>query len=95
MTVCLLDNDPVAYGDHVYDVVYGQGEVIELRPDGRFRVEFSAFRTVVYNSTGHSKNNRGRTLYWRDPVLVTPTKSDATWTLIQRLVTAIITEMRR
>lgn len=95
MSGTVLDGDPVKLGDVVHDVVYGAGRVIELRPDGRFRVQFNAVRTVVYSSTGHSRNNRGRTLYWRDPVLVVPTKDDAIWGVIQRAVRSLVAEIRR
>jgi hypothetical protein len=88
-----LDNDAIGLGDTVYDVVFGVGRVVEIFADGRFLVGFTS-RRVVYSSTGHSKMNRGRTLYWHDPIVAIPTKSDSRWLLMKRLCAAIIAEVR-
>jgi hypothetical protein len=88
-----LDGDSIELGDAVYDVVLGVGRVVEVFADGRFRVGFTA-RAVVYTGTGHSKLNRGRTLYWHDPIVAVPTKSDSRWVLIKRLCAAVIAEVR-
>ncbi len=88
-----LDSDVVELGDTVHDVVLGVGRVSETYADGRFRVNFGT-RLVVYSGSGHSKLNRGRTLYWHDPVVALPTKSDSRWVLMKRLCAAIIAEVR-
>ena len=88
-----LDNDVVALGDTVHDVVLGVGRVSEIFPDGRFMVSFPT-RRVAYTGTGRSKLNRGRTLYWHDPIVAIPTKNDSRWLLMKRLCAAIIAEVR-
>ena len=96
MMMVSLDGDPVALRDTVHDVVYGTGTVVELMPDGRFAVQFMTIgRRNVYNGQGYSRTNRGRTLYWHDPLLFVPQKSDTGWTLIKRLCRAVVDEARR
>ena len=88
-----LDNDDIALGDKVYDVMYGPGEVVELKVEGKFRVRF-ATGMHVYDERGVRVDSKFRTLYWHDPVVVLPEKDDIRWALAKRLCTAMIEELR-
>jgi hypothetical protein len=91
-----MDGSPVRNGDTVYDVVYGAGQVVELLVDGRFVVALSGgSRRIVFDERGFSKMSRARTLYWHNPFLIVPGKSDADWDRLRRVVGALVAEMRR
>jgi len=94
MATHVLDGDPVNLGDTVHDVVYGVGEVVELKVEGRFRVRFAGNKFYVYDGNGVRADARQRTLYWHDPVLVIPNKDDISWTLARGLCRAMIDKLR-
>lgn len=89
-----LDGELVVVGDRVYDMVWGPGVVAQLQLSGNFVVRFAGTRTSTYTSAGVNTRYPGRTLYWRDPIIVTPVKDEARWTLIQQLVAGIVASVR-
>ena len=89
----MLDNDPVEVGDKVYDLVFGTGEVSELKVDGRFRVRF-ATGAHVYDRTGIRVDANNRTLFWHNPVVTVPQKDDTHWSVARRLCEAMIAELK-
>lgn len=95
MSAPTMDGEAVKIGDEVYDILFGTGTVYELTVDNRLKVRFSGVgREGIYNTSGVSGRWNARTLYWRDPVLVPPVKSDANWTRIRAICLAVITEFR-
>jgi len=90
--MAVLDGDPVERGDLVFDVVYGAGQVVEVLPQGRFRVRFGR-RTYTYDENGMRSEWDFRTLYWHDPVIYVPPKAAAKWDRLKRLVAAIKPEV--
>jgi hypothetical protein len=91
-----MDGSPVRNGDTVYDVVYGAGQVVELLVDGRFVVALSGgARRITFTGLGFSKFSRARTLYWHNPVIITPSKDDSDWHRLRRIIGAMVSEMRR
>jgi len=89
-----LDNEPVAVGDKVFDVCYGPGTVEELLVEDRFRVSFSLNRFVVFNGDGIAARFPRRTLYWHDPVVAAPMKSDEHWGVLASICRSISDNIR-
>jgi hypothetical protein len=91
----VMDGDPVLLNDMVHDTALGNGRVVELLLDNRFVVQFyPSQRRVTYRTDGVAANRQHRSLYWHDPVLLIPTKSEPRWLLIRRMCMGIVTEMR-
>jgi len=76
-----FDGSNIFVGDSVYDLAYGPGVVVELKPnENRFVVRFGE-RYVGYNLNGQGNFDR-KTLYWRDPTDSLPVpKDNARWAL--------------
>lgn len=89
-----LDGEPVVAGDSVYDMVWGPGSVLTVQMSGNFVVRFAGTRTGTYTPAGVNTRYPGRTLYWRNPVIVVPTKDEGRWTLIHQLVSGIVQSVR-
>lgn len=89
-----LDGDDVNLGDQVFDIVYGTGEVVELKVEGRFRVRFAGNKFFVFDGNGVRADAKNRTLYWHDPVLVVPMKDDINWVQARGLCRAMIDKLR-
>jgi hypothetical protein len=90
-----MDGAQVNVGDAVYDVILGTGTVTELTLDNRIKVRFSGVgREGTFTSGGVSGRWNARTLYWRDPVLVAPLKSDAEWARVRSICLAVVAEFQ-
>jgi hypothetical protein len=90
-----LDGEAVSGTEPLHDVVYGPGVVVQTLTEARFRVYFAASgRTVTYDSLGVSYKLGVRTLYWKNPIVVIPPKSDAKWGLILALLNDISARVR-
>lgn len=90
-----LDGEQVVVGDFLYDTQYGRGQVEQLLVDNRVVVLFSGLnRRHVYNSEGVGTRFHVRTLYWHDPIIVVPAKSDTGWLKIQQVCLAVIAALR-
>lgn len=90
-----LDGEAVSIHEIVYDVIYGEGAVVQLLTNQRFRVFFSRTGgTVTYDSAGVSFKLGARTLYWKNPIITIPPKSDTKWALILAMVQDITTRVR-
>lgn len=89
-----LDGYNVNVGDSVFDMVWGAGTVEQIMVSDRFTVRFGPARVGVFSSSGVNARYSGRTLFWKNPVLVPPTKDDRRWTLIQALVPQIVAQVR-
>jgi hypothetical protein len=93
----MLDNDPVRVGDVVHDITYGTGRVTELfNENATFRVLFSAHnnRQIVYSRYGTSRVSFGRTLYWHDPIMVIPRKSEINWMKVRAVCVTVYNAMK-
>jgi hypothetical protein len=78
-----LDNALIERGDKVFDVVMGWGEVKSAKPD-YCEVRFGP-TIMVYREGGTTTHFRNkRTLYWNNPILVTPTKTVRRWGLMRK-----------
>lgn len=70
-----MDNFPVFQGDLVHDLVYGIGTVEKvMSAENRFVVTFGS-RTLSYRQNGSGPFTT-RTLFWHNPVMGAPPKSD-------------------
>lgn len=79
----------VVVGDHVFDVSATRGPgVVTNVTDSSLEVVFGNI-TVVYDNTGIQRGKNRRTLYWRDPVIVVPLKSEAKWSKLVAAVNAV------
>lgn len=82
-----LDNCEVLIGDRVFDTIFGAGTVDRITEDeGKFWV-LIANRNECYDSKGNGRFGV-RTLYWRDPIIVAPSKDEKTWEHISAIATA-------
>ncbi len=85
-----MDGDEVAVGDRLYDICLGAGEVTQMLTAGRFSVRFLGDgREQAFTGDGMSPRSHIRTLYWHDPVIVVPRKSDARWDELKRIGVAV------
>ena len=84
----LLNNEPVMENDKVYDLVLGYGTVVSLR-FGEIHVRFASGIRITYDGTGHYGGVRR--LYWHNPVVVEPPKSQRGWDALTGCIAAIKT----
>lgn len=90
-----LDNETVNLNDSVFAVGYGVGRVTELLTDNRFRVRFALTdQTLTYGSDGVMSRARSRSLYWKDPVVVPPSKDDGFWNALRPAIRALVESLR-
>jgi len=89
-----MDGYAVAIGDTVYDTAYGTGRVVMIMSGGRFQVVFPQGRSYVYSGGGVNSRFTIRTLYWRDPVIVIPTREDNKWSALQNVCRAVASAIR-
>lgn len=89
-----MDGSSVAVGDAVYDTIYSDGEVFEITLDNRIKVRFPDGREMTYTTAGVSVRFGARTLYWKDPVIAVPLKTDTKWDQARDLCTAIVGVLR-
>ena len=88
-----MDGYIVEVGDTVYDTAYGNGRVTAVLTSNRFQVAFPQGRSYVY-SEGVNSRFTVRTLFWRDPVVVIPTKEEAKWTALQNICKGVASAIR-
>ena len=82
-----MDSEPLLIGDRVYDVVFGTGLVDRLAEgENRFWVIFGN-RNESYDANGNGRFGV-RTLYWHNPFIIAPHKSESTWELMGKLIDA-------
>lgn len=89
-----MDGEVVNVGDVVYDLLFASGKVTALPTPGTMRVTFTDGRTHTYTQDGKRARVNARTLYWRDPLVVTPQKSDAQWNMIPPILRAVVGVIR-
>lgn len=90
-----MDGDVVLVGDTVFDVLFGTGTVTELLVDDRFRVKFpNKNQPMTYSTTGIGVRYSERTLYWHDPVITIPFKSEPKWLALRPVVTDLVNSLR-
>lgn len=84
-----LDGEDILPGDAVFDIVYGPGYVHRI--DNNTQAFFVRFgnRSAGYRPDGVSERAQRRTLYWQDPVVFVPAKSQAKWALLLRMTRAL------
>ncbi|NML34525.1 hypothetical protein [Paraburkholderia antibiotica] len=87
-----LDGYDVDPGDLVYDLFFGDGIVRNLTADGRAVVAFGP-RAFTYNESGVGQHGK-RSLYWHNPILLVPMKSETQWGLQRALNQAIAQTLR-
>ena len=91
-----LHSEPVAAGDRVHDIVRGPGAVERLRPDGRIEVRFSIQRSLrVFDAAGRTSASDPITLYWHDPIVFVPEKSEAGYVQQRALAAALRDALRQ
>lgn len=76
-----LDNDTVNVGDSVYDLRYGNGTVVGFDMSRRtISVKFVTPNTTLnYEESGRRGEKFKRSLYWHNPIIAAPMKSDIFW----------------
>ena len=91
----IMDGHHVVVGDAVYDVLHGSGEVFEILVDKNFRVRFGAANVHhTYGESGHGVRYRARTLFWHNPIIAVPSKTDTGWQKIREICTAVVNTLR-
>lgn len=85
-----LHSEKVELGDTVYDVSAsrGVGRVIMLSSAG-IEVEFSSGSRTTYNERGIQRGKNRSTLFWRDPIIFVPAKSERVYSA-QKTIAATI-----
>ena len=75
-----LHGHVIAAGDAVYDMVDGLLRVVDVYPTAfAVRLKNGTFRT--YDSTGLAKNRGRPTLFWHNPIVMSPHKDANMWAL--------------
>lgn len=64
-------------GDIVYDILRKYGTIVHVESDYSFTVEFATGARQRYSSGGLIGGCRR--IYWKDPVIVDPTKDSENW----------------
>lgn len=83
-----MDNELILIGDRVHDVIFGVGTIDRIiEAEDRFWV-LVAGRSECYDSRGNGRFGV-RTLFWQNPFIIAPHKSDAAWELMGKLIEAI------
>lgn len=87
----LMDGEAILVGDFVFDMQHGGGAVTALHvPDGLLMVRFSSIPiTFKYKENGVRDGASNRTLFWRNPVVIAPTKSETVWGELSLLIPTI------
>lgn len=70
----LLHEETVNRGDEVYDLVRGRGVVYSIA-DTMFEVDFGNVR-VYYSTDGIQRGKAVETLFWSEPYVIAPKKSE-------------------
>lgn len=76
-----LHNEPIKVGDIVFDVsaTRGIGRVVNLTRKG-IEVQFgNGGPRIMYKDDGAQLGKSRATLFWRDPVILIPVKSESLW----------------
>ena len=87
-----LDGEEIVVGDTPTDLVYGVGTVTEAY-DTYVVVQFPD-RDVTFNGNGNSTVFNKRTLYWQNPILVTPSKQDVRMDVAASAASAVLQQLR-
>lgn len=88
-----MDNELILPGDRVYDVVFGIGTVDKVL-DGENRLWVAlGNRIEAYDSNGNGRFGV-RTLYWHNPFIIAPHKSEAKWELMGRIIESVSNVLR-
>lgn len=84
-----LHNQRVEIGDKVYDLLEGEGSVIDTDNDTQLTVKFSGQSYYSYNSTGQRMGGTPSRfpplLYWQNPIVMIPVKGDKKWNAMKTL----------
>lgn len=79
-----LDGSYVEEGDAVYSVVYGPGLVYEVK-ETHYIVLFTGKGKRTFSWNGVESGLRNKTLFWHDPIIVTPPKSIDRWNTLKNI----------
>lgn len=88
----LIDNEPVAVGDTVYDLIHGNGTVTQVTGTS-FSAAYSG-RVYNYTTGGFYNGFPRQRVFWGNPIVGHPTKNDRVWTIICNMVSALLSELR-
>lgn len=81
-----LDGSEIKIGDSVYDIANGYGAVAEIR-DRFFTVQFLNRRRITFKDNGML--NGMRRVFWHNPLVIAPPKSEARWDSFKLLIVSI------
>lgn len=82
----IINNEPVALGDFLYDLSNGRGMVVGLSEE-RIEMQFDNGRRITFNQYGHIDGIRR--LFWQYPVIIDPPKSLPRWEKIVNCIVAV------
>lgn len=86
-----INNEIVAVGDRIYDVVQGYGKVVDTS-FGDIVVRFDNGIRITFDNTGSYGGTRR--LYWHNPVVIEPTKDDKFWKTLRECLLSIHSYLR-
>lgn len=87
-----LHHEPANVGDRVYDLTRGFGEIAGV--SDVIEVRFPTGIRIQYNDNGVPLNRSIPQLYWRNPIIVAPTKNDDTWEAVEKIVRNTVQTVR-
>lgn len=86
-----LHGEPINIGDIIFDVsaTRGIGRVVNLTRKG-IEVQFgNGGPRIMYKEDGAQLGKSRATLFWRDPILIVPIKSEPLWEHQKKVAIAI------
>lgn len=89
-----MDGETVVEGDNVFDMVWGAGVVAQVHTSGTFVVRFAGTRSATFSQDGNNVRYPGRTLFWRNPIVVVPMKNERRWVLVAQIMTNVVSAVR-
>lgn len=81
-----LDGAVINIGDRVYDIANGYGSVSDIN-DRFFTVQFLNRRRLTFKDNGML--NEVRRVFWHNPLVIAPPKSEARWNNFKSLIVSI------
>jgi hypothetical protein len=91
----LFDGDPIHAGDRLWDWNEGIVEVKDVFNDGILvtkNVKNRSSQVIQYGFDGVPARGRIKTLFWQQPVIVTPRKNALLWTAQCKIIRTLINE---
>ena len=74
-----INNETVAMGDKLYDLVNGVGKVVSIS-ENAIEIKFDNGRRITFNQYGML--NGIRRLYWHNPIIAEPPKRLEEWNIV-------------